>query len=483
MSGRNRPTGVVFAIDLIKWRSMHVEWTMIRADESRPELFPASVTRSIVSLRDSVPTLLVAMVALTSWVLPSSAEATEPDFGLEWGLSPGEVEQAVEGSVDGGGWRKFERRERRVEFNETAWRHFLVFYDDELIAQGYERDEAPSSPRVGTLSDIVSYDNDYWMAAWLQARHGEPAFRDVRTESDYSEELGDPARRAKRSVQWDLQGERMRWETDAGPIRYSVKFSLTGTRYHRAVKIDPGASRHYHFYQIARAFRRAGIEVVRRFEKKSKKMVVAMVTSSGETVKSEVDSESDELVAVEPEKSQRRIDECSIDEHDCTITVSMYGGRIYQVEVDLSARGRPGRSERGGFDKAGERVYRRYLTVNGRLEDRFGEPTSDTSVSKLEDDRTRRKVRRLTRGMEAFWTVWYRPDRDMLIRHVITGERSGAEWHVDHRVVFRLHSVTRAFADQQAFAEESRAIEQQADEEADPEEPTDDAESQSDANE
>ncbi len=421
-----------------------------------------------MSLNESMRPFIWAFLATTLLgVAPTSAQAAEPTLDLEWGISPTEAEAAVDEDLDGGGWRKFERRERRVELEDKAWTHFLVFYDDELISQGYERDESPESPRVGTLSDIVSYDNDYWMAAALRSRHGEPEFEDLRSKSDYSQELGDPAERARRSVDWDLEGERIRWETDAGPIRYTVKFSLKGVRNHRVVKVDPSAAKHYHFYHNARAFRRAGIDVVRRFERKSQKMVVAMVTPSGESAKTEVETEGDKLVPVQPEKTQRRLDNCKIDDHDCDVTVSMYGGRLYQIEVDLSESGRAKRTERGAFDKAGERVYRRFLKVNEQLGDKLGEPAADTSVTDLEDDRTLRRVRRLAQGMEAFWTVWYDPSRDVLVRHVITGEQSGSEWRIEHRVVFRLHSVTRALADEEAFQREAESIERRKDEETD----------------
>ena len=410
-------------------------------------------------------TKVVSLWALgvSALVVPGEVAAEEIDLDLEFGASPAEATEAVDADFDGGDWREYARRDRTVRLNDETWTHFLIFYDDELIAQGYERDETPQKLRVGTLSDIVSYDNDYWVASALTADLGAPDFKEVRTKGDYSEELGDPAKRATRSVDWDLRGERFRWETDSGPVRYSVKFSLKGKRNHRLVKVDPDALKHYHFYQTARAFRRAGIHVIRRFERRSKKMVVAMVTSSGETVKTEVESDEDELVPVQPEKRQHRHDRCKIDGHDCSVTYHTYGGWIYKVEVDLSSSGRVGRRERGAFDKVGERVYRRFLTVNSRLEAMFGEPTADTSVTELTDDRKKMKVQRLPQGMEAFWTVWYNPGRDMLTRNVITGGQSGAEWHVDHRVVFRLHSVTRAFADQRAWKQEEAAMEETSD--------------------
>jgi len=398
-------------------------------------------------------------VAVAFGMIPDPAAAEDVNLDVDWGASPAEATGAVDADFTGGDWRNYKRRERTVRLNDETWTHFLIFHKDALIAQGYERDETPRDLRVGTLSDIVSYDNDYWLASALASEYGDPDFKDVRTKGDYSEELGDPAKRAQRSVDWDLKGERFRWETDDGPIRYTIKFSLKGQRNHRLVRVAPNAVDDYQYYEISRAFRRAGIRILKRFKLKSKKMVVAMATSSGETVKTEVETDEKELVPVEPEKRQYQTRHCKVDGHDCTITYHTYGGWIYKVQVDLSSSGRIGRRERGGFDKVGERVYGRFLTVNGRLDRMFGERTADTSVTDLENDRTLRKVRRLPQGMEAFWTVWYRPERDMLTRHVITGNQSGAEWHVDHKVVFRLHSVTRAFADERAWAAETTAVE------------------------
>ncbi|MFB6352364.1 MAG: hypothetical protein ABEN55_06555, partial [Bradymonadaceae bacterium] len=399
-------------------------------------------------------TCLIA-VATVAWVVPDRAAAEDLNLDAEWGASPAEATGAIDADFNGGDWRKYKRRERTVQMHDETWTQFLVFHEDRLIAKGYERDETPQQLRVGTLS----YNNDYWVASALTARLGEPDFKDVRTKGDYSEELGDPAKRAKRSVFWDLRGERFRWKTDSGPVRYSVKFSLKGKRNHRLVKVDPDAMDDYHYYQISRAFRRAGIRILKRFKLKSKKMVVAMATSSGETVKTEVDTGEHELVPVEPEKRQYQTRNCEVDGHECTITYHTYGGWIYKVEVDLSSSGRIGRRERGAFDKIGERVYGRYLSVNDRLDGMFGERTADTSVTDLNNDRKLAKVQRLPEGMEAFWTVWYRPERDMLTRHVITGDNSGAEWHIDHKVVFRLHSVTRAFADERAWKAEASKIE------------------------
>ena len=409
---------------------------------------------------------LFGVVVAAFLAAPQTAQADDIDLDAEWGASPAEVSAKIDDSLQGSDWREYSRRERSVMLNDGSWTHFLIFHDDELIAQGYERDEKPRTPRVGTISDIVSYDNDYWAATALESQFGEPNFEDTRTKSEYSQELGDPARRARRSVEWDLVGERYRWKTDDGPVRYSVRYNLKGIKNHRIVRVRPGLEKKYHYYQITRAFRRAGIRLLRRFQLRSKKMVVAMVTSSGEVVKSEVDTGEHEIVPVRPEKDQYTVHDCEVYGQDCSMTFHTYGGWIYRVDLDLSSSGTIGRRERGGFEKTGERVYKRFLKMNDDLERRMGDPTADTSVTDLKNDRKLRKVQRIPQGMEAFWTVWYNPGRDALIRHVITGEKSGASWSVDHKVIFRLHSVTRAFANEAAWKEEASKLESNDDEAA-----------------
>jgi len=404
------------------------------------------------------PLWTVGLTAAFALLWPLSASADELDLGIDWETSPSASDEQVDDSFKSFGWRDYERRQRRVTLNESGWTHFLIYHDEELIAQGYQRREKPDKPRVGTISDVVSYDNDYWAAGALESQYGEPDVSDVRTKREYSQELGNPAKRAERSVDWDLRGERYRWNTDDGTIRYSVRYSLKGVRDHLLVRVKPGAEKEYHFYQIARAFRKAGVRVVRRFELQSRKMVVAMVTSSGEVVKTEFDTGEDKLVPVRPEKDKYTTRHCRLEGQDCTMTFHTFGGRVYRVDLDLSHGGKIGRRERGGFEKVGERVYKRFQRINEELTARMGEPQADTSISDLTDDRTLMKVQRIPQGMEAFWTVWYNPGRDMLVRHIITGEKNGASWHVDHRVTFRLHSVTRAFADEAAWDSEGQMI-------------------------
>jgi len=401
-------------------------------------------------------TLAAALFVLGS---PTDATAANPDFDLDWETTPSEARGAADEPLDGSDWRKFGYRTQRVTLRDQTWKRFLVFHEDRLIAQGYRRTETPESTRTGTISDIVSYDNNYWMAEALSSEFGAPDIEDVRTKSDYSQELGDPETRVHRSLDWDLRGERFRWETDGGTVRYSVRYSLKGTRDHYAVRVKPGAEEQYHFFRIARAFREAGIQIVRRFRRESKKMVVAMVTSSGEVVRSEHETEGDELVPVRPEKRQYTVTDCRIRDRDCKLTVHMYGGHVHRIDLDISSSGRIGRRDPGGLEEAAEQNYKNFLWMNERLEERLGSPAADTSITDWSGDRKERRVHDIAKGREAFWTVWYDPGHDVLVRHVISGGQSGANWHVDHRVTFRLHSVARAFAEEGAWSSEQHQIE------------------------
>lgn len=402
-------------------------------------------------------------VALIVFAVPDLGMAASPSFDVDWGTSPASLEESTDEPLSGSDWRKFGYRTQRVTLHGDEWKRFFIFFEDGLIAQGYRRAEIPEETRHGTVSDIVSYDNDYWMAGALEGQFGSPDLEDVRTKTEYSQELGDPEKRAHRSLEWDLKGERYRWETDAGTVRYAVRYSLKGERDHYAVRVKPGAEKHYHFFKIARAFREAGVRVVRRFEKKSEKMVVAMVTSSGEVVRSEYETEGEELVPVQPEKDQYTETDCEIRDRDCKLTVHTYGGHVYRIDVDLSSSGSIGRRERGGFEEAGERTYRDFLWVNEKLEGRLGEPSADTSIENWRDDRKARRIHDIPKGREAFWTVWYDAGDDVLTRHVISGGHSGAKWHVDHRVTVRLHSVARAFAEESAWKAERQQIEKARD--------------------
>jgi len=401
---------------------------------------------------------LALAAALVAFAIPETGATATPSFDADWGTSPSSIEESVDEALSGSNWRRFAHRSHRVTLHGETWERFFIFFEAELIAQGYHRSETPEGTRNGTVSDIVSYDNNYRMAGALRSQFGSPDFEDVRTKKEYSQELGAPETQAHRSLDWDLKGERYRWETDGGTVRYAVRYSLKGEREHHAVRVRPGAEKHYHFFRIARAFREAGVRVVRRFEKNSEKMVVAMVTSSGEVVRSEYETETDELVPVQPKKNQYTETDCEIRDQNCKLTVHTYGGHIYRIDVDLSSSGKIGRGERGGFEEIGAQAYRDFLWVNEKLEGRFGEPSASTSIDDWQSDRKKRRIHEIPQGREAFWTVWYDPGDDLLARHVISGGNSGANWHVDHRVTFRLHSVARAFAAESAWEAEKQQI-------------------------
>jgi hypothetical protein len=177
----------------------------------------------------------------------------------------------------------------------------------------------------------------------------------------------------------------------------------------------------------------------------------------------EVDGNRTEIVPVQSKKSRRTYRNCSVQGHPCTVIVHRYGWHPYKVVFEIDDSGEIGRRARGALEKAGERNYDRFLYVDRRLNNIYGSPTNSTAIpkSKLNDDRKLAKVHRLPQGMEAFWSVWYDPNEDLLVRHEIHGENAGLSWTVNHRVTFRLHSVTRAFAEQRAWEQEADAIQRQ----------------------
>jgi hypothetical protein len=185
-----------------------------------------------------------------------------------------------------------------------------------------------------------------------------------------------------------------------------------------------------------------------------------MVTASGESARMEVDGNRTEIVPVQSEKTRRTYRNCSVQGHPCTVTVHRYGWHPYKVVFEIDDSGEIGRRARGALEKAGERNYDRYLYVDRGVESIYGPPTNSTAIpkSKLNDDRKLAKVHRLPQGMEAFWSVWYDPAKDLLVRHEIHGNNAGLSWTVNHRLTLRLHSVTRAFAEQRAWQQEDDAI-------------------------
>ena len=415
-------------------------------------------------------------LAVCLLLLTTSASAATLD--ADWSTSPGELDSRFERPLRGFDGSVYQVRHREVTRFEGTWNHFFVFYEGDLIAQGMRRTEEPRGLRVGTISDIVSYDNEYKMAERLVGHFGEPDFKEVRTRSEFSQELGDAQLRLKRAVHWDLQGERWRWNLDDSVLRYAVRYSLKGVRAHKVVRVKSGDESKYFNYLIHDAFRRAGIDIIQRFERRSRKMIVAMVTASGESARMEVDGERTKIVPVQAEKSRRTFRDCTVQGHPCTVTVYRYGWHPYKVVFEMDDRGEISRRARGALEKAGERNYDRFLYVDNRLEDIYGSPTNTTAIpeKKLNDDRKLAKVHRLPEGMEAFWSVWYDPSEDLLVRHDIHGQNSGLSWSINHRLTFRLHSVTRAFAEQRAWDQETSAIESQP-----PERPAPDSSSKSES--
>lgn len=401
------------------------------------------------------------VIGLTLWLAPTSGFTADLELtDGDWSLTPQKVSQSTETAVQSANWRDYARRSYRVQWNDQTWERFFIFDDGSLIAHGYERTETPTSLRVGTISDVVSYDNSYTMATKLTAALGDPHFKDDRTRSKFSQEMGDPKLRAQRAVEWDLLGERYRWHTDDAVVRYAVRYSLKGQHHHRAVAIKRGNDARYHDYMISKAYRDAGLRILRQFEVKSKKTVVAISTPSGQTVKAEVETGEKKLVPKEPEKRSRTINDCKVQGHDCSITFHLYGGHVYEMTIDIPDSGSIGRTQRGGFEDAAMENYKRYRHVHEKLAGIFGEPTVKREAGDLNNDRNERKVHRLTQGMEAFFSAWYAPSRDVLIRHNITGDSSGSSWHIDHRVTLRLHSVSRAFAVENAWSTEAEKAEQ-----------------------
>jgi hypothetical protein len=392
------------------------------------------------------------VVLVPSWSWAAQLDLTETD----WSLSPSEVSETTEGAVQSNDWRDYARRSYRVQWEDATWERFFVFHDGSLLAHGYEKAETPTALRVGTISDVVSYDNEYSMATALTGALGEPHFKDVRTRAEFSQEMGDPKLRARRAVEWDLLGERLRWHTDDAIVRYAVRYSLKGQHAHRAVAVKDGHSSAYLKYLVSKAFRDAGLQIIRQFQVKSKETVVAISTPSGQTVKAKVETGEKELVPKEPEKDSFTVTNCSVQGHDCSITFHTYGGHVYRMVIDVPDDGSIGRRQRGGFEKAAMENYKRYKHVHDKLGSIFGEPTVKREAGDLTNDRNEMKVHRLTQGMEAFFGAWYAPSRDVLIRHAIMGDSSGTSWHVDHRVTLRLHSVSRAFAVEEAWSSEAK---------------------------
>jgi hypothetical protein len=366
---------------------------------------------------------------------------------FDWTATPATVKAEIDQSFDTEHFGSYKRLSRSVTLNSENWRQFFIFHKDKLIAQGYDRSKKLTGPRVGTISDIVSYDNDYWVANKLTAKLGEPAFVDSRTRSDFSQELGDDALKLKRSLDWDLLGERYRWETDDGTIRYNVQFSMDRLQKHRVVNVNPSKWAHYFDFQTVQAFRDAGIRLIRRFRKRTQTWVVTTFGSG------RIELEKYEAPGSAKPKSFKREEytssNCRFEGRDCRVTFKYYGYHLYQVDLDFSTSGEFPR--RGRHEDIGVGFYKHFAKVDRRLRSRLGTPGDTKRIKDPDNRREMMKAENLVQGMEGFWSVWYDVGNDVLVRHTITGENTGTGYKIDHKVTFRFHSVARALTEKDAW--------------------------------
>jgi hypothetical protein len=384
------------------------------------------------------------------------AEDGKPDefdptaFG--WSTTPEKLKSTVETTLKTEHFGSYKRYSHTVTLNAESWQRFFVFHNGDFIAQGYARSEKLPKPRVGTMSDVVSYDNNHWVTKMVTQKHGKPSFQDARTRTDYSEELGDDALRVKRSLEWDLQGERYRWELENGTLRYTVQYSMDGLAEHRLVNVNPGSWSHYFEFQTAQAFRDAGIRLIRRFHTRTNKWVVKSVSPSGD-VKIKKYNPPDSAKPRSATRDQWSTSNCRISGKKCDITYKYYGGHLYEVEIDLSESGKFPR--RGHHEKIGKAFYKHFLAVDSRLKRYLGSPGDNKQIKNLDNRRSLLKAENLVQGQEGFWSIWFDVGNDILVRHTISGESRGDGFHIDHKVTFRFHNVARALAEQDSWKSEA----------------------------
>ncbi len=393
----------------------------------------------------------VVLPASTAFAQKSTHDEFDPtQFG--WSATPAKVEATLETSLDADHFGPYTRLTRRVKLHSEHWRQFFVFYHDKLIAQGYARREHLVKPRVGTISDVVSYNNHFWMVRAVTKAHGKPAFSDARSRRDFSQELGNDKLRARRSLAWDLDGERFRWELKDGTIRYTVQYSMDGLAEHRLVNVNPARWANYFEFETAQAFRDAGIQLIRRFRRRTKKWVVASFAPSG-ALTVEKYNPPHSAAPRSARRTQWSTDRCHLAGKHCKITYHYYGGHLYQVDVDFSQDGRFPRE--GHQDKIARKFYDQFVRVDNDLRRYLGNPGDSKHIKHVHDGRERMHASNLLLGQQAFWSVWYDVGNDILVRHTISADNEGAGFHVDHRVTFRFHSVARALAEHDAWKVES----------------------------
>ncbi|MFP4598373.1 MAG: hypothetical protein ACLFVJ_08975 [Persicimonas sp.] len=399
------------------------------------------------------------MLAAACLLVLSASPALAGDDGktelapdqFEWSTSRAELKAAIDGSVNTEHFGDYHRLTRSVTLDDKRWRQFFVFHKDKLIAQGYDRAEQLKRTRVGTISDAVSYDNNYSVVKTLTSTIGEPAYVNERTKRDYSQELGDDALKTERSLGWDLLGERFRWETDDGTIRYTVQYSMDGKQTHRLVNVNPGNWDNYFEFQNVQAFRKAGIRLIRRFRKRTQTWVVTDFGSG--RVEVEKYSAPGSAKPKSAERDQWSTSNCQLAGQKCELTFKYYGGHLYQVDLDFSRSGEFGR--RAHHEEVGKAIYKHFTSVDDKLRSRLGKPGDAKRIDDLDNRRSLLKVENLVQGQEGFWSAWYDVGNDVLVRHTISGANTGTGWEIDHKVTFRFHNVARSLAEQDEWKVET----------------------------
>ncbi|WP_133622081.1 hypothetical protein [Bradymonas sediminis] len=389
-------------------------------------------------------------------VASAEKEATLDPTQFKWSSSAQTITDELQTSLKGEHVGKYTRYQRSVSIASENWKQFFVFSNDKLIAQGYTRTEHLVKPRMGTISDVVSYDNNHKAARFLSAKLGEPAIKKVRTNKEYSEEMGDDSLRATRSLDWDLLGERYRWELKNGTVRYTIQYSMDGIAEHRIVNINPRYWSQYFDFMTDQAFRDAGVQRVRTFRERAQNWVTASFSPAGKMHLKENRGPS----GVKPRSAQRTqwsSPNCNVQGKSCTVTYYFYGGLLYQTDVDFSRSGKLPR--RGHNSNVGEAFYKRFAHVDSHLKRYWRNPQDTKIITDMDNKRSMRKAENLVRDQEGFWSVWFDAPSDTLIRHVITGKTTDfTDFHVDHKLTYRLHSVARALAERDEWNAETAKL-------------------------
>lgn len=395
-------------------------------------------------------------LAQTKSAQSASASATLDPTQFKWSSSAQTITDELQTSLTGERFGKYTRYQRPVTLSSSAWQQFFIFSNDKLIAQGYTHNEKLVKPRVGTISDVVSFDNKHWAAAILTSKFGEPAIKNVRTRKEFSEEMGDDSLRIRRSLDWDLLGERYRWELKNGTVRYTVQYSMDGLAEHRVVNINPRYWSQYFDFMTDQAFRDAGAQRIRRFHERSRDWITASFSPQGKMhLKS--NSSPDGVKPRSSELTQWSSSQCTMQGQACTVTYYYYGGLLYQTEIAFSKSGKLPR--RGHNSEVGKAFYMRFASIDSQLKRHMRNPQDTKVILDMDNNREMMKAENLVRDQEGFWSVWYDGSSDTLVRHIITGRTTDfTDFHVDHKLVYRFHSVARALAERDAWQAETAKI-------------------------